>query len=120
MVKREQISGDLWQRDVSYRVSFSSDRPGDVDITRTAYYSTITYWRTSMKYTVTNARPAPVTVEVVQGGLDRDWWWWSNWDVRVPNESIKGEQRSRGERVWKVDVPANGTVELTVDFDTRW
>ena len=121
MVKREEISGDIWRRDVVYRVAYtSSDKGNNVDISTTTYYSTINYWRTSMKYTVTNARPEAVTVEIVQGGLDRDWWWWSNWDIRVPNESIKGEQRSRGERVWKVEVPANGSVELTVDFDTRW
>jgi hypothetical protein len=120
LVKRAEISGDLWRRDVAYRVSYSSDKPDEVSVSKTVTYETRSYWRTSMKYTVTNARPTPVTVEVVQDGLARDWWWWNDWDIRVPNESIKGEQRSRDQRVWKVDVPANGTVELTADFDTRW
>ena len=70
-----------------------------------------------MKYVVTNAKPEPVTVDVVQGGLGQ-WWWWR--DVRVPAESIKGVQDSVDERRWEVPVPANGKVELTVTFLTPW
>jgi hypothetical protein len=73
------------------------------------------YWRTTMTYKVTNARAAPVTVEVVQAGLDN---WWG--DTRVPSESIKGTQRSLDERAWMVPVPANGETTLTVQFDTRY
>ncbi|QDZ07640.1 DUF4139 domain-containing protein [Sphingomonas panacisoli] len=120
LVKREPISGELWRRSIEYRVSFTSDKPGEVAVSKSVTYESRTFWRTSMKYTLTNARPNPVTVELIQGGLAQDWWWWGDWDVRVPNESIKGEQRSRDERVWKVDVPANGTVVVTADFDTRW
>ena len=57
-----------------------------------------------------------MTVELVQGGLDDGWWH----DTRIGSESIKGEQRSLDQRVWKVTVPGNGTTVLTVDFDTRY
>ncbi|OYW95102.1 MAG: hypothetical protein B7Z18_03995 [Alishewanella sp. 32-51-5] len=68
-----------------------------------------------MTYTVTNAKPVPVTVDVVQAGLDN---WWS--DTRVPSESIPGKQRSADERVWQVTVPANGETVLTAQIDTRY
>ena len=76
-----------------------------------------TYYRTQMRYIVTNARPVPVTVDVIQGGLN-SWWWWR--DLRVPEESIKGEQDNADERHWEVPVPANGKTELTVTFLTPW
>ena len=69
-----------------------------------------------MSFTVTNARPEPVTVELVQAGLDRTYWH----DTRVASESIKGEQRSLDERLWQVPVPANGSTVVTVAFDTRY
>jgi hypothetical protein len=74
----------------------------------------VTHWQTTMSYRVTNARPVPVTVEVVQSGLDNGWR-----DMRVPHESLPGEQRSPDERVWQVPVPAQGETTLTVTFDTR-
>ena len=52
---------------------------------------------------------------VVQAGLDRGWW---AGDIRVPFESVKGEQRTIDERAWQVPVPANGETTLTVKFDT--
>ena len=76
-----------------------------------------TYYRTQMRYIVTNARNVPVTVDVVQAGLGQ-WWWWR--DLRVTQESIAGEQDSFDERHWEVPVPANGKTELTVTFLTPW
>ncbi|WP_299422133.1 DUF4139 domain-containing protein [Sphingomonas bacterium] len=111
VVKREKIQTDEWQRTEKYRVSINGEKP-----TVVVRDDTVTYWRTSMAYTLTNARPDPVTVELVQAGLDDDYWH----DTRVSNESLKGEQRSLDERVWKVTVPGNGTTTLTVDFDTRY
>lgn len=110
--KRSVISSDEWERSGKFRITVDGGPPAVVTIDRS-----ITYWRTSMSYTLTNARPDPVTVELVQGGLDYGWYWH---DTRVMNESIKGEQRSLDERVWKVTVPGNGTTVLTVDFDTRY
>ena len=70
-------------------------------------------WRTTMRYALTNARPQPVVVEVVQGGLDYS-------DTRITSESQKSERRSAGEAVWQVRVPANGKATLNAVFDTRY
>jgi hypothetical protein len=107
--KREVIPSDEWERSERYRVT----RDGDVK--EVIVDSAVTYWRTSMSYKVTNAKPRPVTVELVQAGLDRGWH-----DTRVPSESIQGTQRSRDERMWMVEVPANSEATLTAQFDTRY
>jgi hypothetical protein len=70
-------------------------------------------WRTAMRYRLTNARSRPVTVELAQSGLD-----WA--DVRVVEDSAKGERRDAGTLVWKVAVPANGSAVVTATFDTRY
>lgn len=69
-------------------------------------------WQTTMRYTITNARPEPVTVDVAQDGL------WG--DVRIPAQNIEGNRVSADRMEWKVPVPANGTAELTATFDTRY
>lgn len=69
-------------------------------------------WVTRMKYTVSNARPAPVTVLLAQDGLYGD--------VRISDESLKGERISADRVEWQVPVPANGKVDLTVTFDSRY
>jgi hypothetical protein len=69
-------------------------------------------WRTTMRYTVTNARPGPVTVDLAQDGLYGD--------VRVTEQSIVGERVSADRIEWSVPVPANGKVDLTATFDSRY
>jgi hypothetical protein len=69
-------------------------------------------WRTTMRYTVTNARPEPVTVWVMQSGL------WG--DTRIVQESQPSERRSADDAVWRVEVPANGEATVTATFDTRF
>jgi hypothetical protein len=69
-------------------------------------------WTTKMRYLVTNARPQPVTVELIQSGL------WG--DVRVVEQSRPGERRSADDILWRVEVPANGEAEITATFDTRY
>jgi hypothetical protein len=69
-------------------------------------------WRTTMRYTLTNARPQAVTVDVIQSGL------WG--DVRVESESAKSTRRSADETAWRVTVPANGEATVTATFDTRY
>ena len=110
--KRESITTDEWEKFVRWR-TVTAD--GAVTTSYAEYPKQ--FWRTQMKYVVTNAKPEPVTVDVVQGGLGQ-WWWWR--DVRVPQESIKGIQENADERRWEVPVPANGKVELTVTFLTPW
>jgi hypothetical protein len=74
-----------------------------------------TKWRTTMRYTLTNARPEPVTVDLVQAGLD-----WSWEDTRIADESLKSERRSSDEALWHVPVPANGETSVTATFETRF
>ena len=69
-------------------------------------------WVTKMKYTVSNARPGPVTVLLAQDGLYGD--------VRIADESLKGERVSADRIEWQVPVPANGKVDVTATFDTRY
>ncbi len=69
-------------------------------------------WRTSMRYTLTNARAQPVTVDLLQSGL------WG--DVRIDRESLKSSRRSADEALWRVTVPANGETIVTATFDTRY
>ena len=110
--KREVIRPDEWERTARYRITRSdgSSETAEVSVQKE-------FWRTTMRYVVTNAKPQPVTVEVIQAGLDRAWSWR---DTRVPSESILGMQLTADERLWKVAVPANGETVLTVSFDTRY
>ena len=71
-----------------------------------------TRWRTAMRYTLTNAKPQPVTVDVIQDGL------WG--DVRIVEQSQPGERRSADDVLWRVSVPANGEAVVTATFDTRY
>ncbi len=73
-----------------------------------------TRWRTTMRYTLSNARAAPVTVELVQSGVP---WWFT--DTRLVNESQKSERRDADTTVWQVRVPANGETVVTATFETR-
>lgn len=107
--KRERITSDIWEQGARYRIT-TKGRTETVQVDRA-----VTYWRTQMRYQLSNARDVPVTVEMVQAGLDSYWG-----DTRVPAESQPGTQRSPDERVWEVRVPANGRAELTVTFDTRY
>ena len=68
-------------------------------------------WRTRMRYTVTNAGPKPVTVDVIQSGL------WG--DTRITQESLKSERMSADDIRWHVPVPANGEATVTATFDSR-
>jgi hypothetical protein len=64
-----------------------------------------------MRYTVTNAGPRPVTVDVVQSGL------WG--DTRIIDQSLRSERLSADAARWRVAVPANGEAVVTATFDTR-
>ncbi len=72
----------------------------------------VDYFRTryAMEYTVRNARPEPVTVEVRQRGLGRD--------TGLTDQSITGEMRDARTVVWRVPVPANGETKLTATITT--
>ncbi len=69
-------------------------------------------WMTKMRYSLSNARPEPVTVLLAQDGLYGD--------VRIGDESLKSERVSADRVEWQVLVPANGRTEVTATFDTRY
>src|SRR3546814_9443317 len=51
-------------------------------------------WRTTMRYTLTNANPEPVSVDLIQAGL------WG--DTRIVDESQESSRRSADETLWRV------------------
>jgi hypothetical protein len=69
-------------------------------------------WRTEMRYSLTNALPKSVQVAVLQGGL------WG--DTTISAESQKSTRRSADVAEWLVTVPANGKIDLTATFMTRY
>ena len=72
-------------------------------------------WRTQMSYLLTNARPNPVTLDLVQRGLD---WYWD--DTRILTESRKSERLDSDGTRWRIEVPANGEATITATFETRY
>lgn len=69
-------------------------------------------WRTRMRYTVTNAGPKAITVDLLQSGLVGD--------TRVTQESMQSERLSADDARWRVPVPANGEATVTATFDSRY
>ncbi|RYD40406.1 MAG: DUF4139 domain-containing protein, partial [Sphingomonadales bacterium] len=59
--------------------------------------------RSFMSYKLTNARAAPVTLDLIQRGLD---WYWD--ETRILSESQKSERLDSDGTKWRVTVPANG------------
>ena len=110
--KRETITGAEWEKSARWRVLEDGKvvRQGDVERPKTFY-------RTTMRYTVTNAQSSPVKVELVQSGLDRGWW--GN-DFRVTSEDVAGEQLNADRRKYVIEVPANGKREVRVTYETRY
>ena len=65
-----------------------------------------------MRYTLTNAGPRPVSVDLYQDGL------WG--DTRIIEESVKSARATADQVGWRVQVPANGQAVVTATFDTRY
>lgn len=110
VTKRETITSEEWERTGRFRITREGEAPVVVTV-----QTNPTYNRTTMTYTLSNARPAPVVVDLVQAGLDRGYH-----DTRVVSETVQGTQRSLDERLYRVTVPANGETVLTAVFDTRY
>ena len=68
--------------------------------------------RYEMSYVVRNARSAPVTVTVRQGGLGRD--------GKVAKESLPSRRIDAYNLAWDVAVPANGETKVTATIETGW
>ena len=112
VVSREKITSDQWEQSNRYRVIAE-----DGKVTTVTSERPVEFWRTTMRYTFTNAKPAPVEVELTQGGLDRGWW---SRDFRVTSEDVAGEQINSDRRKYLVTVPANGRREVRVTYETRY
>ena len=69
-------------------------------------------WRTRMRYTLTNASPKPIAVELFQSGLVGD--------TRNTQESMRSERPNADQVRWRVPVPANGEATVTATFDSRY
>jgi hypothetical protein len=112
VVKREEITGEQWETTARYRVIRDGVTVSQIEVDRHK-----TFYRTTLHYKLTNAKPQPVTVSLVQGGLDRGWW---SLDYRVVSETVAGEQVNADRRKWEVPVPANGATDLTVVLESRY
>ena len=71
--------------------------------------------RSAMSYTLTNARAQPVTLDLIQRGLD---WYWD--ETRIITESRKSERIDSDGTRWRVELPANGEATITATFETRY
>ncbi|MEO0698388.1 MAG: DUF4139 domain-containing protein, partial [Pseudomonadota bacterium] len=84
---RERITREEWVKGSRWQVFDANDelvRRGQSEWNkRTSYY------RTTMRYKITNAKDEPIDVELTQTGLGRYWW---GYDYRVISEEIAGEQ----------------------------
>nr|WP_298928663.1 DUF4139 domain-containing protein [uncultured Erythrobacter sp.] len=110
--KRETITSSEWERSARYRVIEEGEVVQQVDVERPKKY-----YRTTMRYTLTNAKDEAIDVDLTQGGLNR--YWWAN-DYRVVSEDIVGEQINYDRRKWIVPVPAEGKRVIRVTFETRY
>ncbi|MGZ3271116.1 MAG: DUF4139 domain-containing protein [Croceibacterium sp.] len=109
---RQTITGAEWEKSARWRVIKDGQVVSQGEAERPK-----TFYRTTMRYTLTNAKPAPVDVELVQGGLDNGWW--GN-DFRVTSEDVPGEQLNAGNRKYVINVPANGKRVVRVTYETRY
>ncbi|KRA83050.1 DUF4139 domain-containing protein [Altererythrobacter sp. Root672] len=109
---RDKITSADYERSSRYRVTINGEEVRTIQVDRT-----VDYWRTTMRYTFTNAKSTPVDVELVQGGLDYGWW---TRDFRVVSEDVTGEQLNADRRKYVVTVPANGKREVRVTYETRY
>ncbi|HWK41422.1 MAG TPA: DUF4139 domain-containing protein [Croceibacterium sp.] len=110
--KRDRITAADYERSARYRVVVDGQTVREVEIDRA-----VDYYRTTMRYTFTNAKSTPAEVELVQAGLDRGW---SSQDLRVTSEDVPGTQINADQRKYVVSVPANGKREVRVTYETRY
>jgi hypothetical protein len=109
---RETITGAEWEKSARYRVVQDGRVVSEVEVERPK-----TYYRTTMRYTLTNAKAEAVAVEMNQTGLNRGWW---ADDFRITAEDIKGEQLNADQRKYVVPVPAEGERVIRVTYETRY
>jgi hypothetical protein len=107
VVSRERVTPEEWKTTERFRI-----RNSNGTVATGEFQTQQVYWRTNMRYLVTNAGPKPVTVDLHQYGL--------SWDTRVVQESLTSEKPSDDEVLWHVPVPAAGQTIVTASFETRY
>lgn len=112
VVDRREITEEKWRETARYRIVGPD---GAIATATREEPRERHYWQTEMRYTVTNARPQPVTVNLYQSGLDNGWR-----DTRIISETIASERLSVDQVLWRVPVPANGTTIVNVTVQTRY
>ncbi|WP_336986206.1 DUF4139 domain-containing protein [Altererythrobacter aquiaggeris] len=110
--ERSQITSSEWERTARYRVIKEG-----VEVDRIEAERPVSFFRTTMRYTLTNAKSTPVDVQLYQSGLDRGWW---SRDFRIVSEDVLGEQINADRRKYTVAVPANGKRVVRVTYETRY
>jgi hypothetical protein len=110
--KRETITSDEWEKSARWRVV----RDGAV-VEEGTLERPKTYYRTVMRYTLTNAKREAVEVQLNQNGLGNNWW---SDDFRITSEDVKGEQLNNDQRRYTISVPAEGERVVRVTYETRY
>lgn len=110
--KREEITAAEWERSARYRVLCDGEVVEQIDVERPKKF-----YRTTIRYTLTNAKSTAVEVDLVQSGLMRSWW---ASDYRIVSEDIAGTQINADRRKWIVPVPAEGERVIRVTYESRY
>jgi hypothetical protein len=110
--KRETITSDEWEKSARWRVV----RDGVV-VEEATLERPKTFYRTVMRYTLTNAKREAVEVQLNQTGLGNSWW---SDDFRITSEDVKGEQLNNDQRRYTIAVPAEGERVVRVTYETRY
>ncbi len=109
---RDRITSAEYEESARYRIVENGE------VTRTMLVDRhIEYYRTTMRYTLTNANDEPVEVQLTQNGLDRGYW---TRDYRVVSEDVPGEQLNANSRLYRITIPANGERVVRVTYETRF
>ena len=111
VTKREKITQDEWERSARYRITDGRDGTRIVEVETNPVFN-----RTTMTYTLTNARPTPVGRRA-RPDRPRQ----SAGTTRGSSRNRSAASRSRiNDRLYRVTVPANGETVVTATFDTRY
>lgn len=110
--KRETITAAEWEKSARYRIIQNGQTTTVIEAERPK-----TFYRSTMRYTLINARSTATDVVLDQTGLTRGWW---GDDTRITLEDVKGEQVNADRRRYIIPVPANGERVVRVTFETRY
>ncbi len=77
----------------------------------------VTFYRTTMRYTLTNAKSTPVDVELTRAGSIGAG---GATTTASPARMWSASRSTRAPRKWIVPVPANGERVVRVTYETRY